>query len=96
MLDYLDLYPDVGLGVLVDKSLIKMNDIEIWMHDLLQKMGRNIVHQECPEEPGKRSRLWSFEDINNVLTKNTVRGYLQNLSIYTIILLKRVQFRVVL
>ncbi len=96
MLDYLELYPDVGLGVLVDKSLVKMNDIEIWMHDLLQKMGRNIVHQECPEEPGKRSRLWSFEDINNVLTKNTVRGYLGNLSIYTIILLKRVQFRVVL
>ena len=58
--------------------------------------GRNIVHQECPEEPGKRSRLWSFEDINSVLTKNTVRGYLANLSIYTIILLKIDQFRVVL
>uniref|UniRef100_A0A2N9F7Q0 TIR domain-containing protein n=1 Tax=Fagus sylvatica TaxID=28930 RepID=A0A2N9F7Q0_FAGSY len=60
-----------GIGVLVDKSLVKMNDTEIWMHDLLQEMGRNIVHQECFEEPGKRSRLWSFEDINNVLTKNT-------------------------
>uniref|UniRef100_A0A2N9G7D4 TIR domain-containing protein n=1 Tax=Fagus sylvatica TaxID=28930 RepID=A0A2N9G7D4_FAGSY len=32
---------------------------------------RNIVHQDCLEEPGKRSRLWSFEDINDVLTKNT-------------------------
>ncbi|KAF3953666.1 hypothetical protein CMV_020915 [Castanea mollissima] len=34
-------------------------------------MGRKIVHEECPEEPGKRSILWSFEDINSVLTKNT-------------------------
>ena len=45
------------------------------MHDLLQKMGQAIVHQECPKDPGKRSRLWLFEDIDNVLTKNTVRGY---------------------
>uniref|UniRef100_A0A2N9IVU2 Uncharacterized protein n=1 Tax=Fagus sylvatica TaxID=28930 RepID=A0A2N9IVU2_FAGSY len=71
MLDYLDLYPDVGLRALVNKSLVKVNDTEVWMHDLLKEMGKNIVHQECLEEPGKRSRLWSFEDINNVLTENT-------------------------
>ncbi|KAL4625612.1 hypothetical protein ACB092_05G038500 [Castanea dentata] len=70
-LDYLDLYPDIGLVVLVEKSLIKMNDVGVWMHDLVQDMGRKIVHEECPEEPGKRSILWSFEDINSVLTKNT-------------------------
>ena len=84
-LDYLGLHPGVGLDILVDKSLIKMNAKEVWMHDLLQEMGKNIVHDECPEDPGKRSRLWSFEDINNVLTKNMVRGYLENLSIYVMI-----------
>jgi hypothetical protein len=94
MLDYLDLYPDVGLRALVNKSLVKVNDTEVWMHDLLKEMGKNIVHQECLEEPGKRSRLWSFEDINNVLTENTVSCYLENLSIYLIILYKKVQFRV--
>ena len=80
-LDYLGLYPDVGLEVLVDKSLIKMNDSKVWMHDLLQEMCRKIVHEECPKEPGKRSRLWSIEDINNVLNNNTVRGYLESLCI---------------
>ena len=95
-LNYLGLYPDVGLEVLVDKSLIKMSDIEVCMHDLLQEMGRKIVHEESPEEPGKRSSLWSFDDINNVLTKNTVRGYFKNLSTYPIILLKKVQLRVAL
>nr|XP_023870611.1 TMV resistance protein N-like [Quercus suber] len=70
-LDYLGLHPYAGLEVLVDKSLIKIEDSRVWMHDLLQDMGRKIVHEECPEEPGKRSILWSFEDINSVLTKNT-------------------------
>ncbi|XP_050240615.1 disease resistance protein RUN1-like isoform X2 [Quercus robur] len=70
-LDYPGLYPEVGLGVLVDKSLIKISDNEVWMHDLLEEMGRKIVHEESPEDPGRRSSLWSFEDINNVLTKNT-------------------------
>ena len=45
------------------------------MHDLLQEMGRDIVRKECLEEPGKRSRLWLYKDIDNVLTNNTVRAY---------------------
>jgi hypothetical protein len=67
ILGYLGLYPDIGLRVLMDKSLIKINDKRLWMHDLLQEMAKSIVHQECPEESGKRSRLWLFKDINNVL-----------------------------
>ena len=86
-LDYLGLYPNAGLGVLIDKSLIKMDET-IWMHDLLQEMGRNIVHQECPKDPRKRSKLWLFKDIDDVLTKNMVSSYLKNLGMYPIILLK--------
>ena len=95
-LGYLGLYPDVGLGVLVDKALIKMSNNEVWTHDLLEEMGKKIVLEESPEDPGRRSRLWSFKDINNVLTKNTVRGYLENLSTYPIILFKKAQVRVAL
>ena len=95
-LDYFGLYPDIGLEVLVDKSLIKINDHGVWMHDLLQDMAKKIIHEECPEEPGKRSILWSFEDINSVLTNNTVRGCIENLSTYPIILFKKVQLRVAL
>ncbi|KAL4598027.1 hypothetical protein ACB092_11G029900 [Castanea dentata] len=71
ILNYLDLFPDVGLGVLFDKSLVKFDDYTLWMHDLLQEMGKNIVYEECPKEPGKRGKLWLFKDINDVLTKNT-------------------------
>ncbi|KAK9994669.1 hypothetical protein SO802_024372 [Lithocarpus litseifolius] len=70
ILAYLHLSPNVGMEVLVEKSLIKVPGNRLWMHDLLQEMGRHIVYQECPKEPGKRSRLWSFLDINNVLTNN--------------------------
>ncbi|WCJ28127.1 Disease resistance protein (TIR-NBS-LRR class) family [Euphorbia peplus] len=34
-------------------------------------MGRDIVRQESPGEPGKRSRLWHYRDIHHVLTKDT-------------------------
>ncbi|XP_075650310.1 TMV resistance protein N-like [Castanea sativa] len=71
ILDRLQLYPKIGLRVLIDKSLIKLQDDQLWMHDLLQEMGRDIVRKECPKDPGKRSRLWLYKDIDNVLTKNT-------------------------
>ena len=74
ILDYLELHAKIGLAVLIDKALIKLHKNQVWMHDLLQEMGRYIVCQEC-QDPAERSRLWSFKDINNVLTENTVRGY---------------------
>ena len=81
ILDILGLYPVIGLKELTDKSLLKIMDNDIvWMHHLLEEMGRNIVCQECLDDPGKRSRLWDYEDIDKVLRKNKVRGYLENLS----------------
>ncbi|XP_075650119.1 TMV resistance protein N-like [Castanea sativa] len=71
ILDSLELYPKIGLRVLIDKSLIKLQYNQLWMHDLLQEMGRDIVRQEFPKDPGKRSRLWLDKDIDNVLTNNT-------------------------
>ena len=44
----------------------------VWMHDLLEEIGRKIVFQECPDNPGKCSRLWVYKDIDKVLEKNKV------------------------
>ena len=49
------------------------------MHDFLQEMGRSIVHQKFPKNPGKWSRLWECEDIKSVLTKNMVRERYMNI-----------------
>ncbi|XP_057987370.1 disease resistance protein RUN1 isoform X3 [Hevea brasiliensis] len=62
---------DLGINILVDKSLITISNNKLWMHDLLQEMGWEIVQKESIEEPGKRSRLWHHEDVYHVLTKNT-------------------------
>ena len=66
-------YPDCNIGVLKDKSLITIDDYGIlWMHELLQDMGQEIIRRESPKEPGGRSRLWIYKDIIDVLKNNTV------------------------
>ena len=63
----------IAISVLMDKSLLTIENKKLWMHDLLQEMGREIVRRESLKEPGKRSRLWLRKDLFNVLTKDTVR-----------------------
>ncbi|KAL4597193.1 hypothetical protein ACB092_12G217600 [Castanea dentata] len=77
---------DYDIGVLMDKSLITIDDHgTLWMHDLLQNMGQEIVRRESPQEPGGRSRLWTYKDVIHVLKNNTgtelVKGIMLNLPI---------------
>ena len=66
-------HPDYNIRVLVDKSLITIEENGIlWMHDLLQKLGQEIVRCESPKEPRERSRLMIYEDVLHVLQKNTI------------------------
>ncbi|MED6197208.1 hypothetical protein PIB30_054477 [Stylosanthes scabra] len=60
------------LGVLVEKSLIKTNKVNgiVTMHDLIEDLGKEIVFEKSPAMPGKRSRLWFYEDIVKVLEDN--------------------------
>ena len=64
---------DYNLGVLMEKSLITISDHgTLWMHDMLQEMGHEIIRRESPKEPSGRSRLWSYKDALHVLKNNTV------------------------
>ena len=73
ILEACGLYPKTGIKKLIDKCLLTNNKFkQLSMHDLLQKMGREIVRQESPENPGERSRLWCYEDALEVLTEDTV------------------------
>ncbi|XP_050132660.1 TMV resistance protein N-like isoform X2 [Malus sylvestris] len=58
------------LEELVEKAIITIEYDRILMHDLLEKMGKSIVCEESPDEPGERSRLWHHGDVYHVLTKN--------------------------
>ncbi|CAJ1958406.1 unnamed protein product [Sphenostylis stenocarpa] len=66
------------IGVLVEKSLIKYTwNSTVTLHDLIEDMGKEIVRQKSPKEPGKRSRLWSPEDIIQVLEDNSGTGEIE-------------------
>ncbi|KAI9084097.1 hypothetical protein K1719_033953 [Acacia pycnantha] len=64
-----DLHPKIGMSVLIDKSLVINYEGRLWVHAILQDMGKYIVCQESPDV-GKRSRILSLEDANHVLEKN--------------------------
>ncbi|XP_050260080.1 TMV resistance protein N-like [Quercus robur] len=77
------LFPNIGIPKLIDKCLITID----WcgylsMHNLLQKMGEEIVQQESPQALGKRTRLRDYADACAVLTANMgtneIRGIMLN------------------
>nr|AXU93533.1 RPP4/RPP5-like protein [Arabidopsis thaliana] len=63
---------DVGLTMLAEKSLLRITpDGYIEMHNLLEKLGREIDLAKSKGNPGKRQFLTNFEDIREVLTEKT-------------------------
>ena len=65
---------DQAITTLYDMSLLTFSNNKIMMHPLLRQMGREVVRQECPKEPGKQSRLWRSNDVHRILSKNEVRA----------------------
>ncbi|XP_045832544.1 disease resistance protein RUN1-like isoform X3 [Trifolium pratense] len=66
------LYANIGITVLVERSLVKIEkNNKLGMHDLIRDMGREIVRESSTKDPGKRSRLWFREDVHDILTKHT-------------------------
>ncbi|CAI8593654.1 unnamed protein product [Vicia faba] len=59
------------IGALIDKFLIHISlDGKVTPHPLIERTGKEIVHDESPSDPGRRSRLWFQEDIVQVLKNN--------------------------
>ena len=67
-----DLYPVLGIKKLIEKCLLTNIRNTLWMHDLLQQMGREIVRQESQGNPGQRSRLWNYDEAFDVLIEDMV------------------------
>ncbi|MED6205060.1 hypothetical protein PIB30_014534 [Stylosanthes scabra] len=73
LLDYRGFHPNIGLSVLIDKSLITFEyEDGVRMHDLLQEFGRSIVRQSAPNEPWKWSRIWSAKDLQRIMFEDMV------------------------
>ena len=64
----------IGISVLMERSLLTMDDNEcLEMHDLLIEMGQKIIRFELDGNLGKHSRLWRTKDLLHVLKNRMVR-----------------------
>ncbi|GMJ12381.1 hypothetical protein like AT5G17680 [Hibiscus trionum] len=82
VLDGCEFFPEIGIDVLVKKSLLTVSkDNKLQMHDLLREMGRKIVREKFDNEPGKCCRLWEEKDVHHVLTKNTATEAIEGMII---------------
>lgn len=72
ILESCEFYPHIVARVLEQKSLLSISNERLWMHDLIQEMGKDIVCRMQPNELGRRSRLWDPHEIADVLKENMV------------------------
>nr|XP_023874680.1 TMV resistance protein N-like [Quercus suber] len=80
ILETCDLYPVSGIPKLIDKCLVTIDQYnKLSMQDLLQQMGREIVRQESPRKPRKRSRLWFYKDGLDLLIENKGSNKIQGI-----------------
>ncbi|KAF7849735.1 hypothetical protein BT93_L0340 [Corymbia citriodora subsp. variegata] len=85
VLDGCGLKTSIGIPILIERSLVTIEDKStVQMHDLIQLMGQDVVKKECMKDPGKRSRLWCYDDVFEVLSEATgtddVKGIVLRLS----------------
>ncbi|XP_030443141.2 disease resistance protein L6-like [Syzygium oleosum] len=67
-------FPDEAMEVLQNMSLISIEkDNEVWMHDLLRDLGREIVLEESNLKIEKQSRVWDPEEGVDLLRRR--KGY---------------------
>ncbi|KAL3739697.1 hypothetical protein ACJRO7_021028 [Eucalyptus globulus] len=70
VLDSCDLETIVGFDILIKRSLIRIEGGILQMHDLIQAMGMDIVNRECRDDPGRRNKLWLYDDVVDVLSRD--------------------------
>ncbi|XP_028952971.2 disease resistance protein RPV1-like isoform X1 [Malus domestica] len=84
ILDSLEFYTRIGIENLVDRCLVKIQWNRLVMHQLVRKMAMEIIREESPDDPGKRSRVLQ-KDASNILRKlsqgtENIKGLMLNLA----------------
>ncbi|GJV88381.1 Toll/interleukin-1 receptor domain-containing protein [Tanacetum coccineum] len=69
-----------GIKKLTERCLLTIGlEKELKMHQLLQDMGRDMVHKESLHEPWNRSRVWNHEESLNILQDDKGTAKIQGL-----------------
>ncbi|PHU14925.1 hypothetical protein BC332_16130, partial [Capsicum chinense] len=61
---------EIGIDVLVQKSLLHISEGMVEMHDLIEQMGQQVVRSVDQDRPWNHSRLWHEPDIKTVFSAN--------------------------
>ncbi|KAI7754675.1 hypothetical protein M8C21_005673, partial [Ambrosia artemisiifolia] len=82
ILDACDINTRSGIMILTDRCLLSIRwKNKLTMHQLIQEMGRDLVRQESPEKPWKRSLLWCHDESFKVLKQKRGKGNLLGLAL---------------
>ncbi|GKF87820.1 NB-ARC domains-containing protein, partial [Tanacetum coccineum] len=78
VLEGCNFFAETNMKVLVDKSLITISSkMSLQMHDLIQAMAREIIHEESIMT-AKHRRLWNSSLLYNVLSEKKVSSGIYN------------------
>nr|XP_017221811.1 PREDICTED: disease resistance protein RML1B-like [Daucus carota subsp. sativus] len=82
ILDECDYYTLIGIENLTDRCLLKTDkNGNLKMHQSIQSMGREIIRQQSPRDPGRRNRLWYCKDSLKVLKEETGTRAIEGLAL---------------
>ncbi|XP_063942103.1 disease resistance protein RPV1-like isoform X3 [Daucus carota subsp. sativus] len=82
ILDACKYYTTIGVDNLVDRCLLKIDTYgKLRMHQLIESMGREIVRQQSPKDPGEWSRLWHYRDSVEILEDETGTRAIEGLAL---------------
>ncbi|KAB2623137.1 TIR-NBS-LRR-type disease resistance-like protein [Pyrus ussuriensis x Pyrus communis] len=82
-----------GRYVLRERCLITVERGKLKMHDLIQEMGKTIISEKSPTQPGRWSRPWNLEAITDVLTNKSGTEEIEALSLHLPSSEKKASFR---
>ncbi|XP_074350866.1 disease resistance protein RUN1-like isoform X2 [Apium graveolens] len=81
LLDECNYFTTIGIENLIDRCLLKIDDGKLRMHQSIQSMGREIIRQPSPKDPGQRSRVWHYKDSLEVLKDETGTRTIEGLAL---------------
>ncbi|KAJ7982643.1 putative disease resistance protein (TIR-NBS-LRR class) [Quillaja saponaria] len=71
ILDACGYYADIGIFILMTKSLVNISNNIIEVHASLRDMAQETIRRQHLKEPGKRSRLWDPEQVLQIFRCNS-------------------------
>uniref|UniRef100_A0A6N2KAX7 TIR domain-containing protein n=1 Tax=Salix viminalis TaxID=40686 RepID=A0A6N2KAX7_SALVM len=78
-------HPEVAFRTLIGRSLIRIdteNQNKLWMHDIVRKMGREIICRRSDNHPENYSRIVLPEYVHTVLSKEMGTEVVEGLALH--------------